>query len=215
MLTVLIISPLYKYANNIPLSPGGSLNSDIMLCGLLWLIPFIIYTVIRLLSPAGRPLNATYFPFFKRTSVCFGIMYTIFFLCVFFLFRAMNIYHKYDLEHDFNIIPFKTLSLMLSINDPAYVFKNLIGNIFFFFPPGFYMAVLLKKAKWYHALLCILLLSSSIEALQYIFDTGTADVDDVLLNVIGFLFGFLFKYILDGIRSLRTGGKEKTIFKNL
>ena len=42
---------------------------------------------------------------------------------------------------------------------------------------------------------------------------GQSDIDDLWMNVAGFLLGVLLAKILDAIRKKVTKGKEKTIFK--
>jgi len=184
----------------------------IMVMGCIWLIPFFIYTLMRMLTSDGHKINSRYYPFFIKSSICFGVMYAIFFAMVFFLFREVNIYSTYD-DNNLNLEPFKTIVLMLEMDDKIYALKNLLGNVLFFFPPGFYFAIVFKKSKWFIALAVALIFSGAIEYLQLILDKGTCDIDDVLLNVIGFLLGYTLKKTLDLIRLKITKGQEKTIFK--
>jgi len=209
MLIIMLSKLLFAAGRQIP--SLNMVDSDILLAGLLWFLPFLFYTVIRMGLPCKSKLNKTYFGFFKKISICFFVMYTIFFVLVFFVFRNMNIYSKYS-QHDVNLTLFKTISLMLGVDNKEYMLKNLIGNILFFVPPGFYLAIAFKKKRFLTALLLATAFSCTIEILQYVFDTGTADIDDVMLNVTGFLIGFLLKHTLDFLRSLITRKKEISIF---
>jgi len=77
-------------------------------------------------------------------------------------------------------------------------FKNLIGNIILFVPLGLlYPLSRKKKVKFFEALLVILGTTCTIEVLQYLFLTSRrADIDDVILNLIGGLIGYcIFKWI--------------------
>ncbi len=68
--------------------------------------------------------------------------------------------------------------------------ENIIGNILMFIPlPVMIILLSGKKMVWYRMLLLILSMSVAIETLQYIFNIGFADVDDVLLNTLGGLTG--------------------------
>ena len=72
------------------------------------------------------------------------------------------------------------------------------GNIAIFVPLGYLLFHSLKKGK--RKIFLVLLpvfLSSAIEFSQYYFGMGHPDVDDVLLNVIGFYIGVLLKMLLD------------------
>ena len=61
------------------------------------------------------------------------------------------------------------------------------GNLAWFIPLGW---VLRRKSAW-AALLAGMLVSIAIECLQWVFDTGRTDVDDVIFNTCGTLLGYL------------------------
>ncbi len=69
-----------------------------------------------------------------------------------------------------------------------YLFKNetvtvnVLGNIVLFIPLGFF----LRKKIWMGILLII-----ALEAMQYVMHTGLFDIVDILLNIIGFVTGFV------------------------
>ncbi|MET1015153.1 MAG: VanZ family protein [Paenisporosarcina sp.] len=69
---------------------------------------------------------------------------------------------------------------------------NFMGNIFMFIPIGFFLPLLWKKFD--HVLLTVstgFLLSLSIELLQ-LTQSRSSDVDDLWLNTLGALIGFIF-----------------------
>jgi glycopeptide antibiotics resistance protein len=77
-------------------------------------------------------------------------------------------------------------------------FKNLIGNIILFVPLGLlYPLSRKKKIRFWEMLLIILGTTCTIEVIQYLFLTSRrADIDDVILNLIGGLIGYLiYKWI--------------------
>lgn len=77
-------------------------------------------------------------------------------------------------------------------------FKNLMGNILIFIPLGFLYPLCRKKnVGFFEALLVILGSSCMIELIQFLFLTSRrADVDDVILNLIGGIIGYLiYKWI--------------------
>lgn len=75
----------------------------------------------------------------------------------------------------------------------------LFGNIFMFVPIGFFSALLWRNGKWWRSFLVGLLSSSTIEAIQFFIGRRT-DVDDLILNTAGAVFGFwlyrLFRLLL-------------------
>lgn len=62
---------------------------------------------------------------------------------------------------------------------------NILGNIILFMPFGFLLKWLYSSASGKQILLYGLLVSVSIELLQFFLQIGVCDVDDVLLNVCG------------------------------
>ncbi|MBK5243904.1 MAG: VanZ family protein [Eubacteriaceae bacterium] len=77
-------------------------------------------------------------------------------------------------------------------------FKNLMGNILIFIPLGLLYPLCRKKnGGFFGAFLIILGSTCTIEILQFFFLTSRrADVDDIILNVIGGIIGYLiYKWI--------------------
>ena len=72
-------------------------------------------------------------------------------------------------------------------------FKNLFGNIVIFIPMGLlYPLCRKRKVGFVEALLVILGSTVAIEVIQFFFLTSRrADIDDVILNLIGGLIGYL------------------------
>lgn len=104
------------------------------------------------------------------------------------------------LADNVNLIPFATVKLftsgyksgVLSFGD---IFENIIGNFLIFAPFAFFLPVLSKKTeKFLYFSLTVFVTILIIEFLQIIFVTGSADVDDLILNIIGALaFFFILK----------------------
>ncbi len=79
------------------------------------------------------------------------------------------------------------------------------GNLAWFAPLGL---MLRRKAAW-RALLAGAILSLSIEALQWLFMTGVADVDDVIINALGALLGRLLAGLFPAWVSRRQDASER------
>lgn len=63
---------------------------------------------------------------------------------------------------------------------------NLVGNFCLFMPMAYFLPVLFSKfKKWYVFLFVIVLLVFLIEVFQVFLQTGTGDIDDWFLNVLG------------------------------
>lgn len=87
------------------------------------------------------------------------------------------------------------------------------GNIGMFAPIGFCLPLLWRRKRWYHAVILGLLVSMGIEFIQ-VFSGRVSDVDDVMLNTAGTIFGFILYCISRKVVSLDWDGfrcQEKEI----
>lgn len=81
---------------------------------------------------------------------------------------------------------------------------NLAGNVVGFMPFGFILPIVSRRGrKWYNAFLLGFFLSLCIETTQLVFKVGSFDVDDLLLNTIGGILGFICYRIVQKIRIRR------------
>lgn len=97
-------------------------------------------------------------------------------------------------EYRYNLVPFKEIKRFYSIMDthPKMFWLNIAGNILAFMPFGFLIPRLRdKRTNLFLAGLFSLELSFAVEFLQLIFKLGCFDVDDLLLNTIGGILGYL------------------------
>lgn len=95
------------------------------------------------------------------------------------------------IKYDVNLIPFKTVNLFLNGykngNLEAYATaENLLGNFCVFMPFAFFVPTVFKNAaSGLKVLLSVTAMVAAIELLQFVFMTGCADIDDLILNVSG------------------------------
>lgn len=105
-----------------------------------------------------------------------------------------------------NWMPFKEI-LRYDVGSPAF-YRQVIGNIALFIPFGFFATNYSKLSKIRHIAFVTFITSTTIEIVQR-FIGRSFDVDDILLNVIGGILGFLIFIGLDAIRK-----KLPKIFQN-
>lgn len=74
---------------------------------------------------------------------------------------------------------------------------NLLGNMTLFMPLGFLIPILRKRCRTLRKVLVIgIAVSGFIEIVQYFI--GSTDIDDVILNVLGWIIGFaVHKFIVN------------------
>lgn len=102
-----------------------------------------------------------------------------------------------------NLVPFQTINIYIGqLGGPIHTIAlyNLLGNILLFIPFGFFFpSIWLKCNSWAKMLLIALCIPFFIEATQY-FIGRSVDVDDVILNtlaiIIGYILYIIFSFIL-------------------
>jgi glycopeptide antibiotics resistance protein len=130
----------------------------------------------------GKSLDKNYLKGLFTTLYLASLTYLTFF--------AGRRHHSY--EHEKNLIPFQVFRDFRRISDTGVFnyFSNLFGNIVLFIPVPFIMISIFRIHKLSIILVLSFFLSFTIEALQYIFEVGFADVDDIILNVTGAAAGY-------------------------
>ncbi len=97
------------------------------------------------------------------------------------------------------LIPFSTTIGAFELSSWQFIY-HLIGNMIWFVPFGFLAPMFnAKLQKLKLIILSSALLSLYIEILQFIFNTGISDIDDIILNTLGALLGFIIYLIFSFI----------------
>lgn len=110
-------------------------------------------------------------------------------------------------EYAYNLVPFKEIRRFIVYRNVVGVrsfLLNIVGNIVGFMPFGFFLPVISRRSRhWYNTVLLSFLFSLCIETAQLIFKVGSFDVDDMLLNTIGGILGYILYRIVQRIRVRR------------
>ena len=86
------------------------------------------------------------------------------------------------------------------------VLLNIAGNMAAFVPFGFFLPVIWEPVKkWYTTTVLGFVFSLCIETVQLVCRVGRFDVDDLLLNTIGTLVGYLIFCMLKGVWNRYSG----------
>lgn len=98
-------------------------------------------------------------------------------------------------QYRYNLVPFKEIMRFITYFKTLgtmTVLLNLAGNIIAFLPLGFFLPSVSGHKMGFWSILCTsCALSVAIELVQLITKVGTCDVDDVILNTIGGILGYL------------------------
>lgn len=106
-------------------------------------------------------------------------------------------------EYRYNLELFKEIRRFIVYREQLgafAVFSNLFGNILIFVPFGFFIAMASSSRSFFKALFNSLGLSMCVEILQLVTRVGSFDVDDILLNTIGGMLGYIVFMICNLIR---------------
>ena len=132
------------------------------------------------------------------SRICFVIymMILVYFLLLSDGFGRMNGYTEFR----YNLVPFQEIIRFVKYRDYIDFFSvivNLFGNVVAFMPFGALIRwVINRKVRWYQAVLYTFLFSLCVELLQLVAKVGVFDVDDLILNTLGGMIGFLVYYVL-------------------
>lgn len=100
----------------------------------------------------------------------------------------------------YNLVPLQEIMRFIRYRDYidfSSVVINLLGNVVAFMPFGALIRwVVDRKMHWYQAMGYTFFFSLCVELLQLAAKVGVFDVDDLILNTLGGLFGFWVYYIL-------------------
>lgn len=115
------------------------------------------------------------------------------FLNLVFVVYALLLFHlltntELNTTSGFNLIPFTEI-LRYKVGTNGFR-MNVIGNILIFVPFGYFVSGYVKATKISHILVISAVTSTTVEFVQH-FIGRSFDVDDILLNVVGAILGFL------------------------
>ena len=123
------------------------------------------------------------------------------------------------LANKINLVPFATVKLFVNAYresklETLVVLENIFGNLVAFMPFAFFVPNIFKKVNsTLKFFVCISVCVLIIELLQIVFLTGSADIDDFILNASGAMaaYGILnISKIKYGINNFLFGERDET-----
>jgi glycopeptide antibiotics resistance protein len=107
-------------------------------------------------------------------------------------------------EYRYNLVLFKEIRRFILYRDILgwrAVFLNIFGNVLAFMPFGFFLPVIWVRTRhWYITVLLSFAMSLLVETMQLVGKVGSFDVDDLILNTLGGVIGYLLFWICNKIR---------------
>lgn len=129
-------------------------------------------------------------------------------LLVYVVFFAESMGRTPQDEHIYNLIPLREIKRFWkyiwdrgSLGNMARL--NVFGNIIAFIPFGVYLPYMSEsKIRFISTFLYTFSLSLTIELVQLITKVGSCDVDDVILNTLGGVVGYILWWVYSRIRKM-------------
>ena len=186
--------PLFLYLYFVPVKPYNRciMWTYLQLLGLFLLILFIAYIAViyygkKQPDNKDKMMNAflwgaLIFYFCFLFSLTFGVGRRT---PEFILFDAEKIQAR--LKFGCNLMPFKTIKSLFRYNYSLdYILVNLVGNIAALMPLGVLFPMRFSSAKkCFNFTLMVVGVVVFIEVVQFVFNVGALDIDDLILNVLG------------------------------
>ena len=145
--------------------------------------PMILISVVLLSS-----LRLSYLLKSKEPFILHNELLTLFFMVyVLCMFQVVTFQDVSNFGEN-NFVPFKEI-FRYSFGSRLFI-KNIIGNMVMFVPYGFFVAYYVKPKNWKPLFGLVLIASLVIEVTQLAIGR-VFDVDDILLNVVGGIVGYM------------------------
>ncbi len=138
----------------------------------------------------------------------FGLIFIIYILLLFQMLIATdtNNFHGVNLKLFNEITRYKFGTSLFNI--------NVFGNILIFVPFGLFISEYLSAKKVYSVFIVSMLTSASVELVQLRIGRSF-DIDDILLNVIGSVIGYMLYKLLKHIKTKLPGFLKSDLFYNI
>ncbi len=169
-----------------------------------WPMLTLFIVIMSVLKLSRVFINNDKFVFYKEF---YNLLFIIYILLLYYLLLGTE-----NASSGMNFTPFKEIT-RYSIGSKAF-FYNVIGNIVLFIPFGYFVSDYLKAKKTHQILISSIIISLTAELIQY--KIGRAfDVDDIILNVLGAILGFMCYISVKAIKSHLPNFLKSNWFYNL
>jgi len=148
---------------------------------------------------------------FKRAGWLLFYLYII--LLSYFLFFSEHYGRSYTTEgYRYNLVLFKEIRRFIQYRHQLGIESfvvNVLGNVLAFAPYGFLLPLIKKKYRGFFKIMFLsILFSLMVEVIQLFLKVGIFDVDDIFLNTLGGVVGYIIFAISHAIYLRRTHKKR-------
>ncbi len=148
----------------------------------------------------------------KEKIVLYKDFYTLLFILYMLALYYLLLSTENATAYGTNLIPFKEMT-RYSIGSRGF-FYNVIGNIALFIPFGYFVSNYIKANKTHQIVIISIISSLTAELIQ--FKIGRAfDVDDIILNTVGAIIGFLCYLFINFVKEKLPKKLQNDVFYNI
>ena len=162
----------------------------------------VVFAVVRI--AALRSSNER-FVFYKEFS---NLLFIVYILLLFELLTEAEL----NKVRGYNLVPFTEI-FRYEIGSEAFL-MNVVGNIVIFIPFGYLISTYIKPKRILPILVVSVISSATVEFVQLCIGRSF-DVDDIILNSLGAIIGFLIYVALNAIKKYLPGIFKKDIIYNI
>ena len=173
---------------------------------ILWLVPFLVAVFIRIFS-VGYSDTTSRRRCFARFMVLSMRSLLIIYIIVLVFKLVIPEQPSPGAGRQIILMTFSRIGPCLSgthENGIAYI----IWHCIILLPLTFYLTVLAPGCKVWHMLIIAFIFGVTVEALQYVLNTGSACTDDVIMYLVGAVLGTVLKRLFDRVRRAVTFGQD-------
>ncbi len=147
---------------------------------------------------------------FRWLKVLFFVLYLILLCYLLFFWDRMG--RVQNLEYRYNLTLFKEIRRFWE-HGGMLLFANVFGNVLVFIPFGYFLPSIFKHCQGaFFTILYALEFSLNAEIIQLWTKLGSFDIDDILLNTIGGIIGYILFLVCIKLENRReNGGTKKKI----
>lgn len=148
----------------------------------------------------------------KRIRTIGKILFTVYILFLLYFLIFSDWYGRSGVlqEYHYNLTPLREIKRFWVYRRQLGIWSgiNLLGNVLVFVPYGFFKPMTEKRRSFFGTVGGGLVLSLIVEAFQILTKVGRFDVDDLILNTLGVVVGYLIFVVCNAMRR-KYGAKKK------
>lgn len=150
----------------------------------------------------------------KRLRILGKILFILYIIFIVYFLLFSDLYGRTGVreEYQYNLVLFKEIRRFWQYREQLgmyAMFTNLFGNVLIFMPFGFFMPMASRYRSFFSTLFYSFGLSFCVETFQLLTKVGSFDVDDLLLNTIGGVVGYIIFVMCAAIRRKHDKNKAK------